>query len=87
MRGFIFSIEALAAITILLVALLMLSQPSITPEQNSYFIIKNQNSRAIAFYTSDFPATIDTGMKYCGEIVYTPLGTNLEKTSICEGHS
>ena len=64
MKGFIFSIEALAAITILLVALLMLTQSGATTEQNNYFIIKNQNSRAIAFYTSDFPTTIDANTLY-----------------------
>ena len=87
MKGFIFSIEALAAITVLLVVLLLLTQTSITDEQHNYVIIKNQSARAIAFYTNTFPTNPTTTTLYCGSIVYTTDGIQLQQQSLCEGYS
>ena len=85
-KGFIFSIEALAAITILLFAIVLIGQPIITGPNNNYTIIQNQNDRAIAIYTQEFPTIQNNLNRYCGTIVYNNLGLISEK-GICEGYS
>ncbi len=85
MKGFIFSIEALFSISILIVALVILGTPIIGEnENNEYLIIQSQGSATNSFYFNEIPTSGELTTQYCVKIIYYENNELKDKT-FCEG--